>query len=178
MYPRSSRQVPLGAIVILSEAKDPWPEPRRLMSPREYYVYRMANVARTLDVGVTGDLYRRVAQHKDGSGSGFTARYHLNRLVYAEATQDVSAALLRQKQLKGWRRSRNVGPTSLLPRVRRPHSAVQPVDEPFLVGDAHEAVVQERLGTELAGRGVALRHEVDHRLQLANRRVGHTRDVA
>ncbi len=108
MYPRSSRQVPLGAIVILSEAKDPWPEPRGPMSPREYYVYIMANVARTLYVGVTGDLYRRVAQHQDGSGSGFTARYHLNRLVYAEATQDGSAALLWEKQLKGGRRSRKL----------------------------------------------------------------------
>src|SRR5712692_4690106 len=78
------------------------------MPRREYYVYLMANLARTLDIGVTGDLYRRVAQHKDGSGSSFTSQYHLNRLVYAEATQDVSAALLREKQLQGWRRSRQI----------------------------------------------------------------------
>ncbi len=78
------------------------------MPRREYYVYIMANVARTLYVGVTGDLYRRVAQHKDGSGSLFAAKYHLNRLVYAEATQDVAAALRREKQLKGWRRSRKI----------------------------------------------------------------------
>ncbi len=74
----------------------------------EYYVYIMANVARTPCVGVTGDLYRRVAQHKDGSGSGFTSEYHLDRLVYAEATQDVAAALLREKPIKGWRRSRKI----------------------------------------------------------------------
>ncbi len=74
----------------------------------EYYVYIMANVARTLYVGVTGDLYRRVARRKDGSGSGFTSKDHLDRLVYAEATQDVASALLREKQLKGWRRGRKV----------------------------------------------------------------------
>ena len=78
------------------------------MPRREYYVYLMANLARTLDIGVTGDLYRRVAQHKDGSGSSFTSQYHWNRLVYAEATQAVSAALLREKPLQGWRRSRKI----------------------------------------------------------------------
>ncbi len=65
----------------------------------------MANVARTLYVGVTGNLYRRVAQHKNGSGSAFTSKYHLDRLVYAEATEEV---ILREKQPKGWRRSRTI----------------------------------------------------------------------
>jgi len=41
----------------------------------------MTNVARTLYVGVTGALHRRVAKHKDGSGSGFTSKYRLDRLV-------------------------------------------------------------------------------------------------
>jgi putative endonuclease len=59
-------------------------------------------------VGVTGDLSGRVAQHKAGQGSGFTSRYRLDRLVYAESTSDVQDALTREKQLKGWRRSRKV----------------------------------------------------------------------
>jgi putative endonuclease len=78
------------------------------MREREYFVYVMANLTRTLYVGVTGDLYRRVAEHKDGSGGSFTSRYRLDRLVYAESTSDVQAALAREKQLKGWRRSRKI----------------------------------------------------------------------
>ena len=78
------------------------------MQRREYYVYIMANIARTLYVGVTSDLYQRVAEHKAGQSSGFTSRYRLDRLVYAESTSDVEDAIAREKQLKGWRRSRKV----------------------------------------------------------------------
>ncbi len=79
MYARSSGQVALGAIVILSEAKDPWPRAARTDATTSILVYIMANVARKLYVGVRGDVYRRVTQHKAGSGSGFTSKYHLDR---------------------------------------------------------------------------------------------------
>ena len=78
------------------------------MEPREYCVYIMSNLARTLYVGVTNDLYRRVEQHKAGLGSAFTSRYRLHRLVYAESTPYVEAAIAREKELKGWRRSRKL----------------------------------------------------------------------
>jgi putative endonuclease len=74
----------------------------------EYYVYIMANRARTLYVGATSNLARRVRQHKSGLIPGFTSRYGLNRLVYFEVTSDVLAALQREKQIKGWLRPKKV----------------------------------------------------------------------
>ena len=49
---------------------------------REYFVYIMTNRSRTLYVGVTGDLKRRVYQHKHKLVPGFTSRYNIDRLVY------------------------------------------------------------------------------------------------
>ena len=75
---------------------------------REYYVYIMASSARTLYVGVTNDLVRRVYEHKQGTGAGFTTKYKITRLVYHDATTDIQAAISREKQLKAWRRSKKV----------------------------------------------------------------------
>jgi putative endonuclease len=75
---------------------------------REFYVYIMSNMARTLYIGVTNNVYRRVAQHRSGSGSLFTARYGVTRLVYVESTPDIEAAIAREKQLKRWRRERKI----------------------------------------------------------------------
>jgi putative endonuclease len=74
---------------------------------RTYHVYIMASKSRRIYVGVTGHLVRRVGQHRSGEVS-FTARYRMHRLVYAESTSDVRAAIAREKQLKAWRRSRKV----------------------------------------------------------------------
>ena len=76
--------------------------------PRDYFVYILANWSRTLYVGVTNDLERRIVEHKQKLVPGFTSRYRINRLVYFEATPNVSAAIAREKQLKSWRRSRKV----------------------------------------------------------------------
>jgi putative endonuclease len=73
---------------------------------RQYWVYILANIHRTLYIGVTSDLQARVRQHKLGMLPGFTARYHVDRLVYCESTSDVYEALAREKQLKGWVRRR------------------------------------------------------------------------
>ena len=76
---------------------------------KEYYVYLMASHRRTLYVGVTNDLERRVRQHKTKSNpESFTARYNVNRLVYYEAYGDIHEAIAREKQIKGWRRSKKV----------------------------------------------------------------------
>jgi putative endonuclease len=61
-----------------------------------------------LYVGVTGDLVRRVLQHKQRNGSRFTTRYRVDRLVYFEETDYVFAALEREKEIKGWRRGKKV----------------------------------------------------------------------
>ncbi len=58
----------------------------------------------TLYVGVTADLLRRVAQHRAGTLGGFTARQQIKRLVYWELFETMEAAILREKQLKRWRR--------------------------------------------------------------------------
>ena len=57
---------------------------------------------------MTGDLLRRVLQHKQKGIPGFTARYNVDRLVYFAATNDVHAALEREKQIKGWLRAKKI----------------------------------------------------------------------
>ena len=75
---------------------------------KEYYVYIMANEGRTIYVGVTNNLERRVYQHKNKLVEGFTSRYGLTKLVYYAATNDVIAAIAREKQIKGWARTKKV----------------------------------------------------------------------
>lgn len=75
---------------------------------KSYYVYIMASKSRTLYVGVTSDLVRRVHEHKTKISDGFTSRYNISRLVYFEETTDVNAAITREKQLKGWLRNRKI----------------------------------------------------------------------
>ena len=71
-------------------------------------VYIVANEARTLYIGVTSDLQRRMYEHKSGAYEGFTKRYGLKKLVYFDQTDDIRAAIEREKQLKGWRRARKI----------------------------------------------------------------------
>jgi putative endonuclease len=73
---------------------------------RSFHVYILASLSRCIYVGVTNDLMRRVAEHKQGTVPGFTRTYRVNRLVYFEQTADVRAALSREKQLKRWPRWR------------------------------------------------------------------------
>ncbi len=73
-----------------------------------YHVYIMASRSRTLYIGVTSDLSRRVWEHKAGAIPGFTCKYQIKRLVYFEETSDINAAILREKQLKGWLRSKKI----------------------------------------------------------------------
>ena len=58
-------------------------------------------------VGVTKDLVRRVYEHKHHlDEQSFTARHNIHKLVYYESTSDVTAAIEREKQIKGWNRKR------------------------------------------------------------------------
>jgi putative endonuclease len=68
----------------------------------------MTNYSRTLYIGVTNNLERRVYEHRNKLVAGFTARYNITVLVYFEETSDVLAAIAREKQLKGWRRERKL----------------------------------------------------------------------
>ena len=72
-----------------------------------YFVYIMTNRSKTLYIGVTNNLVRRVREHKTGAGSGFTAKYKLDRLVYFERFEDVHA-IEREKRIKGWLRIKKI----------------------------------------------------------------------
>ena len=73
-----------------------------------YYVYILASATNyTVYIGVTSDLIRRVYEHrKHLDPESFTSQYDVHKLVYFEQTSDVRVALEREKQLKGWRRSK------------------------------------------------------------------------
>ncbi|GAB3831535.1 GIY-YIG nuclease family protein [Hymenobacter jeollabukensis] len=74
-----------------------------------YYVYILTNQNSTvLYVGVTNDLIRRVAEHREGQHKGFTKRYNLNKLVYFEEYPDAKAAIAREKQLKPGNRQKKL----------------------------------------------------------------------
>jgi len=70
------------------------------------WIYIMTNRPNgILYVGVTSDLARRVNEHRNGAADGFTKRYGLKRLVYAERHDDIRAAIRREKTLKHWPRA-------------------------------------------------------------------------
>lgn len=66
----------------------------------------MANARNTvLYVGVTNNIARRVTEHKDHvDPQSFTARYNVEKLVWYEAHQSIKVAIVREKQLKNWKR--------------------------------------------------------------------------
>ena len=73
-----------------------------------YYVYILASRSRNLYIGVTNDLERRVYEHKKKLVPGFTTKYNIDRLVYFVTTQDVEVAISREKQIKGWLRTKKI----------------------------------------------------------------------
>ena len=73
---------------------------------RKYYVYIMSNPSRTLYVGMTNNLERRVYEHKNKLIEGFTSQYNITRLVWFAETEDVRDAIAREKEIKGWLRAK------------------------------------------------------------------------
>ncbi|VAW06440.1 Excinuclease ABC, C subunit-like [hydrothermal vent metagenome] len=69
------------------------------------YVYILASRRNgTLYIGVTSDLVRRVYDHKHGSVEGFSRKYKTHNLVYYEIHERIDDAILREKQMKAWKR--------------------------------------------------------------------------
>jgi putative endonuclease len=109
-------------MLLISPARDPslrlkktaavgMTQSRKYMSKnRRFFVYIMTNRPRShvLYTGITGDLPRRVFQHKNKLVPGFTSRYNLTRLVYYEEFVYPDAAIDREKEIKGWRRSKKI----------------------------------------------------------------------
>ena len=73
-----------------------------------YYVYILGSYSGTLYIGVTGNLRRRIWQHKEHAIDGFTAEYDVTRLLYFETDHEVLNAIAREKQLKGWARAKKI----------------------------------------------------------------------
>lgn len=77
--------------------------------PGSFYVYIMSNVSKTLYIGMTNNLERRVWEHRQKLLHGFTRQYNLTMLVYVEQYDDPASAIAREKTLKGWKRNRKLG---------------------------------------------------------------------
>jgi putative endonuclease len=78
------------------------------MHEGNYFTYIVASRSHTLYIGVTGELRERIFQHKWKEFGGFSAQYNCDRLVWFEGHRDVTAAIAREKQLKGWRREKKI----------------------------------------------------------------------
>ena len=75
---------------------------------KTYYVYIMASISGTLYIGMTSKLHWRVFEHKSHRVEGFTDKYCVDRLLHWESFDLAHKAIGREKQLKGWRRSKKI----------------------------------------------------------------------
>ncbi len=79
------------------------------MAPQyQYFIYIMTNKSGTLYTGVTNNLERRIYEHQHHLVKGFTNKYKIEKLVYFEETNDINAAISREKQIKGWLRKKKI----------------------------------------------------------------------
>jgi putative endonuclease len=80
----------------------------RALRAVSYYVYIMSSKSGVLYIGATNDLDRRVFQHKQGLIEGFTKKYRAMRLIYVEQFDRAAEMVARERQLKGWTRSKKL----------------------------------------------------------------------
>jgi putative endonuclease len=78
------------------------------MPDRYYHTYIVASRSLTLYIGMTGNLHKRVFEHKTKLHEGFSATYNCNRLVWFERFINPNSAIAREKQLKGWTRTKKI----------------------------------------------------------------------
>ena len=79
---------------------------QRNCNMKSYFVYILASKRNgTLYIGVTNDLIRRVYEHKNKLADGLTKKYNVDMLVYYESTESIESALIREKQMKAWKRA-------------------------------------------------------------------------
>jgi putative endonuclease len=72
---------------------------------KSFVVYILASIHRVLYIGMTSNLEKRLAEHREKVyPASFTAQYNVTRLVRVEAFDCFSDAVAREKQLKRWRR--------------------------------------------------------------------------
>jgi putative endonuclease len=75
----------------------------------QYFVYILTNINNNvLYTGVTGNLLKRVYEHKEKFVEGFTKRYNVNKLVFYEVYNDIKWAIIREKQIKSGSRQKKI----------------------------------------------------------------------
>jgi putative endonuclease len=107
--PYNQRQTVSSAAVssaAVSSAADP--PLHYKMVKNSCWVYILSNTFGTLYVGVTNNLLRRMAEHKAHEIDGFTKTYKIDRLMYMEETDNISAAITREKEIKKWNRKKKL----------------------------------------------------------------------
>jgi putative endonuclease len=104
---------------------------------RPYFVYIMASASRTLYVGVTNDLARRVYEHRTKARGGFTAKYNVNQLVWYEVTGNISGAIELEKKLKGYSRKKKIA------LIEENNPAWRDLAEEFGLGSVSDTVSPE-----------------------------------
>ena len=92
-------------LFLASQLVSPRGEYHVCMYEEAYFAYIKASRGHTLYIGVTGNLHKRMFEHKWKEHEGFTARYNCDRLVWFQYLQ---MAIAREKELKGWRRSKKI----------------------------------------------------------------------
>ncbi len=78
------------------------------MDEHRYFTYIVGSNSGTLYIGVTNDIERRMREHKSGEFEGFAAKYGCRRLLHFESFDHILKAIRREKELKGWRRSKKI----------------------------------------------------------------------
>lgn len=78
------------------------------MRDYNYFVYIVTNKSKTLYIGVTNNLERRMYEHKHKMFKGFSEKYNINKLIHQEYFNNINEAIAREKQLKGWRREKKI----------------------------------------------------------------------
>jgi len=79
------------------------------MGGKNGYIYILTNINNTvLYTGVTSNLVKRVYEHKSKMVEGFTKKYNLHKLIYYEVFEEIMNAIIREKQIKGWTRSKKI----------------------------------------------------------------------
>jgi putative endonuclease len=77
---------------------------------KKFYVYIVCSKRNgTLYIGVTSDLIKRVYEHKHGLVEGFTKKYNIHCLVWYEIHESAEFAIIREKQIKKWKRAWKLG---------------------------------------------------------------------
>tara|TARA_B100001971_G_C18044080_1_gene459219 strand:- start:241 stop:486 length:246 start_codon:yes stop_codon:yes gene_type:complete len=73
-----------------------------------YYVYILQCVDKSLYTGITTDLERRFAEHKDKLGGHYTSSHAVKKILYSEKCKTKSEALKREIEIKSWRRDKKL----------------------------------------------------------------------